>query len=309
LYLTEDLPWEKEDGGDNNGLRSIRTASAPSRDLFLSAAVSAVCNLRQQVEGRFCHTTVGLLLVCLYMSSYKQLHQVMLTMKDDPELSNRIATDLPGAYWDTSENLYPRFWGGANARFVPSGFDFKELFVDNKTNFEVAVGGLKELLKLVNTSLDRAAVTAKIQEMADSSDLPNLNVFRLQLFIPLAALCGLVLPDRLFHADYIEPSEGVNNGSFSALSEAGFAKDRHSHTLLNICGQVGLPRRHSLGECLACESHRRIKRYDMFMHGQDLFHLFLEDSGYSVQRKRFNSMEWEPIAAVSQTMLQIENCG
>ncbi len=53
----------------------------------------------------------------------------------------------------------------------------------------------------------------------------------------------------------------------------------------------------------------RIKRYDMFMCGQDLFHLFLENYVYSVQRKRFNSMEWEPVATVSQTMLQIEDCG
>ena len=181
--------------------------------------------------------------------------------------------------------------------------------MENKTKFVTAVWQLKELLKLVNTTLDRAAVTAKILEMAESSDLPHLHVFRLQLFIPLAALCGLVLPNHLFHADYIEPSESVGNGSFSALCAAGFAKHRHSDTLLNICGRVGLPRRHSFGECLTCESHRRIKRFDLFMHGQDLFHLFLQDTVYSVQRKRFNSMEWEPIAMICETMLQDEDCG
>ena len=51
----------------------------------------------------------------------------------------------------------PLFWGGAKAHFVPSGFDFKLL---NKTKFEVPVGKLKELLKLVNTTFDRASVTA-----------------------------------------------------------------------------------------------------------------------------------------------------
>ena len=181
--------------------------------------------------------------------------------------------------------------------------------MDNKTNFNVAVGELKELLKLVNTTLDRAAVTAKIKEMAGSSNLPGLNVFRLQLFIPIAALCGLVLSEHLFHADFIEPAEGVNNGSFHALSNAGFERHRHSDTLLNICGQVGLQRRHSLGECLTCESHRRIKRYDLFIKGQDLFHLFLQDDVYSVKRKRYNTMEWEPISEFTQTMLQSEDCG
>ncbi len=171
------------------------------------------------------------------------------------------------------------------------------------------MGELKELLKLVNTTVDRASVMAKIKEMAGSSNLPGLNVFWLQLFLPLAALCGLVLPNNLFHADYIEPAEGVDNGSFSALNDAGFERHRHSATLLNICGQVGLPRRHSLGECLTCESHRGKKRYDLFIQGQDLFHLFLQDNVYSVKRKRYNSMEWEDVSLTSQTRLQLEHCG
>jgi hypothetical protein len=245
----------------------------------------------------------------MYMSTYQQLYAIGVTFKGDTGLLKRIRTDLPGAYWEISEQLYPgKFWGGSSPRFVPSGIDFKKLFVENKTNFSVAVDELKELLKLVNTTTDRAAVTAKIKEMAGSSNLPGLNVFRLQLFIPLAALCGMVLPDSLFHADYIEPAEGVNNGSFSALNHAGFERHRHSDTLLNICGQVGLPRRHSLGECVTCESHRGIKRYDLFIRGQDLFHLFMQDTFYSVQRKRYNSMEWEAISMITQSMLQSEDC-
>jgi hypothetical protein len=85
-------------------------------------------------------------------------------------------------------------------------------------------------LKLVNSSLESAVVAAKMKEMADSTKLPHLHVFRLQLFIPLAALCGLVLPNHFFHADHIEPSEGVNNQSLSALKNAGFPRHRHSNT-------------------------------------------------------------------------------
>jgi hypothetical protein len=59
-------------------------------------------------------------------------------------------------------------------------------------------------LKLVNTTLDRLVVTAKTKEMADGSNVPHLHVFRLQLSIPLAALCGLVLPQQLFYADHIK---------------------------------------------------------------------------------------------------------
>ena len=308
LYLSDDLPWVTKDDVEGDSVSYILVASAPSRDMFLSTAASAVYNMRQLDEGPGCHTTVGLLLICLYMSSYQQLHTILRTIKDDPCLLERIETDLPRVYWDTSEQLSPKFWGGAHARFVPSGFDFKLQFVDNNAKFEVAVSELKELLKLVNTSSDRSAVTSKIKEMADSSNLPYLHVFRLQLFIPLAALCGLVLPNHLFHADYIEPAEGVENGSFSALNTAGFPRHRHSATLLNICGQVGLPRRHSFGECLTCESHRRIKRFDLFMHGQDLLHLFLLDTGYLVQRKQFNSLVWEPLTVATDTELAFDDC-
>jgi hypothetical protein len=186
---------------------------------------------------------------------------------------------------------------------------FNEVFVDNPFNFDLGVVELKELLKLVNSCDDKSLVTRKLKEMALSSNLPGLNVFRLQLFIPLAALCGLVLPQYLFHADYIEPVEGIKGGSFSALSKAGFPNRRHQDVLLNVCGQVGLPRRHSLGECLVCESHRSVKRYDMFMYGQHLFHLFFIDQVYSVKMKRYNSNEWEDIVFIAQEQLLRENCG
>jgi hypothetical protein len=64
-----------------------------------------------------------------------------------------------------------------------------------------------------------------------------------------------------------------------------------------------------LGEGLTCESHRGEKRYDLFIKGQDLFHLFLQDNVYSVKRKRYNSMEWEAISLTSPTRLQSEYCG
>jgi hypothetical protein len=249
------------------------------------------------------------LFIALYMSSYQHFNAILAAIKEDEGLLEMIRSDLPGTYWEVSERLFPsKFWSGKNPRFSPSGIDFKKLFVENKTNFEVAVGEMKELLKLVNTTIDPEAVPAKIKEMAGSYNLPGLNVFRLQLFVPLAALCGLVLHNNLFHADYIKPAEGVHNGSYAALNNAGFELHRHSDTLLNICGQVGLPRRHSFGECLTCESHRGIKRYDLFLHGQDLFHLFLLDTVFSVQQKVYNSNEWVAIATTTLAKLQSEDC-
>ena len=75
-------------------------------------------------------------------------------------------------------NFFPGiFWGGISPCFSSSALNFKELFVENQFTFQLAVGELKELLKLVNTSDDIMVVTAKIKDMAGSSNLPRLNVF------------------------------------------------------------------------------------------------------------------------------------
>jgi hypothetical protein len=253
---------------------------------------------------------VGLIMIAMYMCSYQQLHAILVTIKGDPELVRRIQTDLPGTYWEISERLFPGlFFGGKHPRFSPSGIEFKQVFVENPTKFERAVKELKELLKLVNTTDNRAAVPEKIKELSGSSNLHGLNVFRLQLFVPIAALCGMVIPENLFHADYIEPAEGIDNGSYSALTETGIERHRHPDALLNICGHVGLPRRHSLGECLTCESHRSKKRYDLFQAGQNMFHLFLLNSTYSVKLKLYNQNEWIDISMMALSTLQAEECG
>jgi len=250
------------------------------------------------------------LLIAIYMSSYHQFYAVVDYIMKDNDLKVNIHNNVAGTYFKVSEILFPgKFWGGKLPRFSPSALDFKDVFVQNQFNFVLAVVELKELLKLVNICADKKMITAKIREMADCSNLPGLNVFRLQLFIPLAALCGLVLPESLFHADYIEPAVGITGGSFSTLNEEGFPLNRHQDVLLNVCGLVGLPRRHSLGEGLVCESHRGQERYDLFFYGQDLFHLFLTEAGYSVKIKMFDSNEWGNISIITQEMLQQEDCG
>jgi hypothetical protein len=312
MYLMNDLPWVTSEMDEQvTPVRYIKAASAPSRDFFLSTASSAIYNLQLRDVVLSCDSLVGLLLIAIYMSSFQQFYAILVEITNDQKLLERINTDLPGTYWEISEKLFPgKFWGGMAPRFSSSSLNFKEVFVDNQFNFPVAVRELKELLKLVNTSLDKGLVTAQIQYMAGSATLPGLNVFRLQLFIPLAALCGMVLQEHLVQADFIEPAEGVQGGSFSALKEAGFVGNRFNDTLLNICSLVNLPRRFSLGECLVCESHRGQKRFDLFIYGQDLFHLFLDEEGvYSVKIKRFDSNEWENISVITRERLQQGACG
>jgi len=164
LHLNDDLPWVDEYDGERNNNRYIRMAAAPSHDFFLSAAASAIYNLRLKEVDTGCDTMVGMILIAMYMCSYQHLHAILVAIKGDPGLVKRIQSDLPGTYYEISERLFPgNFWGGKHPRFTPSGFDFKKVFVEDKINFQVAVGELKELLQFTNTTLEQLGVTALIK--------------------------------------------------------------------------------------------------------------------------------------------------
>jgi hypothetical protein len=96
LYLKDNLPWETEVKGHFRPLRRyIRAASAPSSDLFLSLASSAVYNMRLQEEGLGCHTIIRMLLIAMYMSTFQQLYAIVAVITGDAVYLTMIQTDLP----------------------------------------------------------------------------------------------------------------------------------------------------------------------------------------------------------------------
>jgi hypothetical protein len=182
------------------------------------------------------------------------------------------------------------------------------VFVENKNNFGTAVTELEEFLKIVNNLKDTAALNEIISQVSHGAKLPHISIFCLQLFLPLAALCGLVLSDKLFLADVIQPSLEITNGSHTALSNAGFELHQYSYVMKNVCTFLKLPARESIGEALICESQRHHKHLDLFIYGQALMHLFMDGSDYEAMRKKFNSMEWEAIVQVTEDELRTFQC-
>jgi hypothetical protein len=65
LHLKDNLPWVDEIDGQGNNNRCIRMASVPSRHFFLSAAASAICNLRLKEVDIGCNTMVGMILIAV----------------------------------------------------------------------------------------------------------------------------------------------------------------------------------------------------------------------------------------------------
>jgi hypothetical protein len=202
--------------------------------------------------------------------------------------------------------LFPgKFWEGLEPRFRSSNFNFQKEFVEDDTQFERAIRKLKELLKVTNTTTDPKVVNQHLLEKSGDPALPYVGLFRLQLFLPLASLCGLVRKDQLFLADFIEPDPAIATGSYATLLASGFAPHQHSSTLKNVCRMVNLQPRETTGEALVCECGRKRKRLDLFVYGQHLLHLFKEPSNeYMVRIKKFGSKHWQDIDIVSDDRLK-----
>ena len=87
LYLMNDLPWVTSEMDEQvTPVRYIKAASAPSRDLFLSTASSAIYNVRLQDVLLSCDSLVGLLLIAIYMSSFQQFYAIVVQITNDPKL-------------------------------------------------------------------------------------------------------------------------------------------------------------------------------------------------------------------------------
>jgi hypothetical protein len=139
LHLKDELPWVHEIDGQGNNNRLIRMASAPSRDFLLSAAASAICNLRLKEVDIGCDTMVGMILIAMCMCSCQHLHAIGVAIKGDPGLVKRIKSDLPGTHYEMSEErLFPgKFWGGKHPCFSPSGFDFERFSSRTRSTFRL----------------------------------------------------------------------------------------------------------------------------------------------------------------------------
>jgi hypothetical protein len=90
LHLKDNLPWVDKIDGQGNNNRCIRMASAPSRNFFLSAAASAICNLRLKEVDIGYDIMVGMFLIAMHMCSHQHLHAIGVAIKGDPGLVKRI---------------------------------------------------------------------------------------------------------------------------------------------------------------------------------------------------------------------------
>jgi hypothetical protein len=216
FYLNDSLPFKEEQIGTQSNQKNmlyITAASAPSRHYFLSLAASTIYDIRF-MENCDLDLILGLLLIALYQNQFHHFHCILMHITEDDELCAKMIGDLPQTYYKASELLFlGKFCSGIHPRFHASGFSFREVFVENKNNFGTAVTELKESLKIVHNLEDTAALIEIISQVSYGAKLPHISIFRLQLFLPLAALCGLVLSDKLFLADVIQPSPEMLDSS------------------------------------------------------------------------------------------------
>jgi len=248
----------------------------------------------------------GFLLVALHYGSYFQYyiimgylleHDLMEHLVEHGNLDSLSVEEIPGMFWRVSGQVFEfsSFLGGIHPRIQATNFKFNETFVQNPRRFSTQVDVLVQILSAVNNEsfLSESAFFGYLREK--SKELSGLGLFKLQFFVPLAALCGLVRGPALKYADMIEPAEGASGGSHTVLSTY-FQPHQFSYVLRNICSEFGLQRREMTGECITCEGVRKKKRFELYFPGQSLFHLFWDESSgvYSSMKKLFGTVGWIP---------------
>ena len=112
--------------------------------------------------------------------------------------------------------------------------------MEDPTAFEQDVNCLCRLLARVNNASFESDDDFYSTIDDTAGQLRGIALFKLQFFIPMAALCGLVKETSLRFADMIKHSDGFTGGSHAALESAGFQPHQFGYILLNLARKLVL---------------------------------------------------------------------
>ena len=272
----------------------VECPSSPTRDYHLSSVISRIDEIKEKFRPPT-RLLLGYLLIAIHSPSYFQYYVIMGHLLSNENLSELALEQLPLLFWNVSTNVFcfPSFLGGLRPRIQATAFDFSATYVNNTQNFVADVHVLQQILLSVNNNSFSGLSHFHEYLGGQSEGMNGIALFKLQFFLPMAALCGLVRPASLKYADLIHPADGPEGGSHATLTAHGFQPHQFGYVILNLCQRMGFQRRESIGECLTCESHRTIKRFDLFYPGQSLHHMFLGGNHeYTVKKKPFGERQW-----------------
>ena len=293
LFLCDNSPWKEYNLPLGGSVPLIELRAGVSRDLWMSMATH-VLRLARAALVKKPHLFLELMLIALHQSGWLYLHLTISRMLKMGFLEgdDLVAGDVSRMYLETTNKLFGTFHCGSKTRFNVGGCDFDKVYVGNGKTLLDALSGLQEFLVWADM-----AVGVGPDQLQDRMDevlpyLPGINYFRLQMFIPLCGLCGL-LPRNLAIVDVCFPVEG--RGSYKSLVEAGVKKERFGKYFSLISNHFAVdPRRTTWPEMMCCEMRdSRADATDVFIKDQSLSIITLHENGeYQLLVKEFNQLDW-----------------
>jgi hypothetical protein len=239
---------------------------------------------------------IEMLFVAGYQNNFHYFHAI------GEEMSGRSfkPTEHPSEYYyERSMEMFGNFVGGPNPRYSPPGVDFKESFLMVKIRLKRVVACLRELLEWFNGQHEKEKVSmGVVKERLQACHQELLTIgkaeyakFRLQIFIQMAALSGVVLKARPLLANFAYPVKGM--ASYAHLHDTGQVEEcNFEEAMEQLKHELQMPNagKNEI-ETTLCKSTpgQFLQKSDVFFLGQDLYRLTKEGK---VKCKRWCTVVW-----------------
>jgi hypothetical protein len=297
LFLCDASPWVEYQlqKGAIPSVSLIELRAGITRDLWMSMATHAL-RLAKKALVHQPELIVELLLIALHQSGWLYFYLTITTMIDKHSATLAQKDLEMGAvaslYYEITTTLFGSFHCGVKTRFQVGGIDFQSVYLESKETMTKALSALREFVAWgeMAVGVGSPELLEKVEELLPS--LPGIADFRMQMFLPLCGLSGL-LPNNLAIVDVAFPVKG--RGSYKSLEELGVEEDRFDKIMSLMSNHFEIkPHRPSWTEVMLCEKREsRQDVFDIFIKYQSISTVQVNNEGvHHLMVQEYNEQEY-----------------
>lgn len=299
LFLCDHSPWEETTLSSGVVVEILKPRAAVTRDYWFSMATDV---LRKAIPI-IGDDVYELLLIALYQSGWLYFYLTLSAMLKNgtwgtpQDGSVRLPGLVASTYCDTCASLFQNsFHCGVLTRFQMNNIDFRKTYLNSSGIGNVTFNlALTSLLGLRNWSelfvgCSSAELQFKFGEVLPN--LPSIGEFRLQMFLPLCGLSGLL---KLSLANAVIAFPSVGRGSYLSITDLGIGPDKTDQFMRMISRYLKIdPHIPAWAEAILCESRdSRSHVVDVLIRGQSLSTIRVKSGGvYVLEVKEYNERRW-----------------
>jgi hypothetical protein len=307
LFLDDDSPWRTEEIAPGIYQETIQVLTGVGRGLWLSTALSSIFSKSADLNER---GMVQLFMVVGFQNTFNRFWEVMKRVVCSDYVIFEYYKVAHELFYVDGKDKGQEMFGGADPRFGPIGFDFKEVFGTYDNPKKGVVDGIVDcILNLCDSlnllydskdSVSRDEVLDLVEAAAEViRDIGRceLGSFRLMIVLQCCAYMKVRLKSGVQLRQMFFPVK--DSGSWNHVREAGVEAVDVEAVCYEIQREISTPSRFvwmDEVEVILCESKdgRLLQKFDTFVMGQLLWRI--DDFG-SVWIKLHNEKLWKRYTA------------